>query len=114
MSAQLERIVDHRVLKHPQTGHIVYVKTGFNWYAFLFGPFWYIFNDLVFQGLAWFAVSAAATSLFSIVGLVLVWTIAGFTAYDAKYKQLLKKGYVDITAELLECWHTESDQSQAN
>lgn len=106
--------MNYKVFKHPQTGHIVRVKQGFNWWVFFFGPIWYFFNDMIGHGLGWLIAAIIAACALNILGSIVVWIIAGFTAYNTKYNQLLEKGYVDITAELFERRHKEIPELDQN
>ena len=36
-----------KIYQNPVNGHTEKVKEGFNWVVFLFGPIWYLFNNMV-------------------------------------------------------------------
>jgi hypothetical protein len=48
---------------------IVFVKEGFTWWGFLFGPFWLLFNRLWFEFIAFILLSSAIAAAMKQLGL---------------------------------------------
>ena len=87
------------VYKHPFRGYAA-VKSGWNWWAFLFSPFWCIFKGLWEPAIGIFilctiAASIEPTVLPSVVGLVLA-LFVGAQGSDWRQTKLLKQGYAPL------------------
>lgn len=81
----------------------IFIEEAFNWYAFLFRPFWALSHKLWLVAAVLFALMiggevAVATgaiplSLFSILNLALM-VIVGFQGNDWRRSKLRKQGYI--------------------
>jgi hypothetical protein len=81
----------------------VFIKEGFTWWGFLFGPFWLLFNALWFEFAFALILSAAAAATLSQLGLsrdqsaglanLLVMLIVGFEGNSLRNWRLERKGY---------------------
>lgn len=81
---------------------VVFVKEGFTWWGFFFGPFWLLFNALWLEFLAALALSAAlgaglvAAGLKDEAGTIVDLTLAlliGFEGNELRRWSLERKGY---------------------
>jgi hypothetical protein len=81
---------------------VVFVKEGFTWWGFLFGPFWLLFNGLWFEfGFALLLI-AGLSALLTQLGLkdqaagianLAVMLLVGFEGNDLRRWRLERKGY---------------------
>ena len=68
--------------------------SGWNWLAFLFGPFWYLYNGLILKGLILLIISIITLGF----GIPLVWIYSGINGNSSLYEQTLKKkSQIDLT-----------------
>jgi hypothetical protein len=81
---------------------IVFIKEGFTWWGFLFGPLWLLFNRLWLALLASLLLSAVAAAALVQLGLkeeapgilnMLFMLLVGFEGNDLKRWRLSRKGY---------------------
>ncbi len=81
---------------------IVFVKEGFTWWGFLFGPFWLLFNRLWFEFIVALLLAAGLTAVLVQFGLkeqapgianLLLALIIGFEGNDILRWRLQRKGY---------------------
>ena len=64
-----------------------------NWYAFFFGPFWYLANKMILKGVLMLFLSTITFGF----GIPLIWIYCGFQANeDWHERQLKEKGIFDI------------------
>lgn len=82
-----------KIYQNPVNGHTEKVKEGFNWVVFLFGPIWYLFNNMVGKGLAWLIVAIIAGYLTFGIGAIIVWIVAGSKANKDKENHYLQMGW---------------------
>ncbi len=86
------------VYEHPSNQHRVYVKRGFNWPAFLFGPFWFLARGLALWGLFWLVVVITLGVLTGGILVVPAWLVGSIFA-NANYRShLLRQGYHKVAA----------------
>ncbi len=85
----------------------VFIKEGFTWRGFLFGPLWLLFNALwfefVFAGLLAAGVAAGLTELglkdqAGIIAYLLLMLIVGFEGNGLRRARLERKGYVYLAS----------------
>lgn len=84
--------------------NLVFIKEGFTWLGFIFGPFWLLFNKLWFEVLGAFALGALSFFIMSEIGLaseiagnmasLLLSLLVGFEGNNLRRWRLERKGYV--------------------
>jgi len=81
---------------------VVFVKEGFTWWGFLFGPLWLLFNALWFEFVIALLLFAAAAGGLTVAGLedgaaglayLLLMLITGFEGNGLLRWRLERKGY---------------------
>ncbi len=81
---------------------VVFIKEGFTWWGFLFGPLWLLTNALWFEfiiaALIWAGLAAGLTQLglkdqAAGIASLLVMLIVGFEGNDLRRWRLERKGY---------------------
>lgn len=82
----------------------VLVAEGFNWYAFLFGPFWALWHGMWRTAIVLVALGVAAGALGSLAGLapdamsvlqLLIQTGLGLWGNDLRRAALARRGYLE-------------------
>jgi hypothetical protein len=85
---------------------VAFVKEGFTWWGFLFGPLWLLFNSLWFEFLAAVALAAGLAYGLVLFGLkdeaasivnLLLMLVIGFEGNNLLRWRLERKGYTFIT-----------------
>jgi hypothetical protein len=86
---------------------IVFIKEGFTWWGFLFGPLWLLFNRLWFELIAALLISAGVAAGLAqlelgdqapgIVNLLLM-LLVGFEGNDLRRWRLDRKGYAFLAS----------------
>lgn len=84
------------VYQNPKNGRMVKIKRGFNIFAFLFGPVWFIFNGLPLWGLLWLLIALIVGYPTLAIGSFITWVIAGYKANGLKEKRLRRKGWLPV------------------
>ena len=79
--------------ENPENGKHAKVKRGFNWLVFCFGPIWFLFNGMIFTGLAWLSIALVIGLFTGGYGGVLVWVIASFLANGQRERKLINRGW---------------------
>ncbi len=86
---------------------IVFVKEGFTWWGFLFGPLWLLFNRLWIEFIVALLIAAGAAILLLQLGLkdqapgivnLLLMLLVGFEGNDLRRWRLDRKGYSFLTS----------------
>lgn len=86
---------------------IVFIKEGFTWWGFLFGPLWLLFNRLWLEFIAALVLTAVAAALLVQFGLkdeapgilnMLLMLLIGFEGNDLRRWRLHRKGYRFLTS----------------
>ncbi|MBI4725292.1 MAG: DUF2628 domain-containing protein [Rhodomicrobium sp.] len=81
---------------------VVFVKEGFTWWGFLFGPFWLLFNALWFEFIAALLLSGGLAAGLVELGLkeqapgianLFLMLVIGFEGNDLRRWRLERKGY---------------------
>jgi len=66
-------------------------SSNWNWPAFLFGPFWYLYKGMVKNAILIFIIGTIVGYLIPVIGPLAVWLYCGFKANDDLEKHLAKK-----------------------
>jgi hypothetical protein len=86
---------------------VVFVKEGFTWWGFLFGPLWLLFNWLWLEFIATIVLSAVLVVALSQIGLkdeapgiinLLLMLLIGFEGNDLRRWKLARKGYAFLAS----------------
>jgi hypothetical protein len=79
--------------KQKASGNIEEVYEGFNGWAFLFGPIWFLVKGMVGM-MFWVLIgNLLISSLFGLIGGLIFWIIIGGTANSSYEQYLIKRGY---------------------
>jgi len=82
-----------KIYKQQASGYTEEVSEGFNGWAFLFGPLWYLFKGMIGRAILVFIGLLLLTIPLSWFGAVIGWIIIGATANRSYEDYLVKKGY---------------------
>ncbi len=82
-----------KIYEQKASGYTEEVKEGFNGWAFLFGPFWFLVKGMVGKAILTFIVALIIYWIFDIVGVLIFWIIIGDLANRQYQDYLVKKGY---------------------
>lgn len=66
-------------------------SSGWNWPAFLFGPFWYLYKGMVMKAILIFVLGSVVAYAIPGIGALAVWLYCGFKGNDDLEKHLAKK-----------------------
>jgi len=82
-----------KIYKQKASGYTEEVGEGFNGWAFLFGPLWFLFKGMI--GFAILSLIGAffAYAIFNIIGALIFWIIVGSIANKRYEDYLIGKGY---------------------
>jgi len=82
-----------KTYKQKASGYTEEVGEGFNGWAFLFGPLWYLFKGMIGRAILVFFGVLLLSLVFSWFGVIIAWIIVGATANRSYEDYLVKKGY---------------------
>ncbi|RCW44404.1 MULTISPECIES: zinc-ribbon domain-containing protein [unclassified Halanaerobium] len=66
-------------------------SSNWNWPAFLFGPFWYLYKGMVKKAVLIFIIGSVTAYVIPGIGALAVWLYCGFKGNDDLEKHLAKK-----------------------
>jgi len=70
-----------------------YKSGGWNWFSFLFGPFWYLYNGLILKGIILLLITAVTLGF----GAPIIWIYCGIRGNSNLYEKKLKqKSKIDL------------------
>ena len=90
-----------KIYKQKASGYREEVEEGFNWWALLFGPFWFLFKGMVGKAILTFLGAMFTYLVFNSVGAIIFWIVMGVIANKQYEDYLIKKGYSVIKKEKL-------------
>jgi multidrug efflux pump subunit AcrB len=82
-----------RLYKQKASGYTEEVGEGFNGWAFLFGPLWYLFKGMIGRAILVFFGVLILSLVLSWFGAIIGWIVMGATANRSYEDYLIKKGY---------------------
>jgi Protein of unknown function (DUF2628) len=95
-------------LLEQRASDVVFIKEGFTWWGFLFGPLWLLYHGLWFEFIGALLILAGASSVLMEAGMssgdaatlanLLLALIVGFEGNNLRRWRLARKGYVFLTS----------------
>ena len=85
-----------KLYEQKASGRTEEVGEGFNVFAFLFGPLWYLFKGMIGRAILVFFGVLLLTIVLNWFGAVIGWIIMGATANRTYENYLISKGYTIV------------------
>jgi hypothetical protein len=101
-----------KLYKQKASGYTEEVGEGFNGWAFLFGPLWYLFKGMIGRAILVFFGVLLLSLVLSWFGAIVGWIIVGATANRSYEDYLIKKGYSVVHKKQKEEEPEEDDEEE--
>lgn len=82
-----------KIYKQKASGYCEEVDEGFNWFAFLFGPLWYLFKGMIGLAILVFLGLFLLSLILGWFGAIIGWVIMGTTGNKSYEDHLISRGY---------------------
>jgi hypothetical protein len=85
-----------KIYEQKASGYVEEVKEGYNGWAFLFGPLWYLHVGMFGKAILLMFAALAISLFFSYVTIIIFWCYIGAVANRNYEDHLINKGYTVV------------------